>query len=64
MTFLHPDGRDHLGRGSNRHERRVRQTTLAAFDLGVDDLLTMPFSPEELLAGSIVTTRRVSETDP
>jgi DNA-binding response OmpR family regulator len=35
-------------------------TKLRAFDLGVDDILTMPFSPEELLARSIVITRRSS----
>jgi Response regulators consisting of a CheY-like receiver domain and a winged-helix DNA-binding domain len=29
----------------------------------VDDILTMPFSPEELLARSIVITRRVLGTD-
>ena len=34
------------------------RTKLRAFDLGVDDILTMPFSPEELLARSIVITRR------
>jgi Response regulators consisting of a CheY-like receiver domain and a winged-helix DNA-binding domain len=39
------------------------QTKLRAFDLGVDDILTMPFSPEELLARSIVITRRASGTD-
>ena len=33
-------------------------TKLRAFDLGVDDILTVPFSPEELLARSIVLTRR------
>ena len=33
-------------------------TKLKAFDLGVDDILTVPFSPEELLARSIVITRR------
>jgi DNA-binding response OmpR family regulator len=33
-------------------------TKLHAFDLGVDDILTVPFSPEELLARSIVITRR------
>jgi DNA-binding response OmpR family regulator len=38
------------------------QTKLKAFDLGVDDILTMPFSPEELLARSIVITRRASGT--
>jgi DNA-binding response OmpR family regulator len=36
---------------------------LHAFDLGVDDILTMPFSPEELLARSIVITRRSTGTD-
>jgi DNA-binding response OmpR family regulator len=38
-------------------------TKLKAFDLGVDDILTVPFSPEELLARCIVITRRVSGTD-
>ena len=33
---------------------------LRAFDLGVDDILTTPFSPEELLARSIVITRRAT----
>jgi DNA-binding response OmpR family regulator len=33
-------------------------TKLRAFDLGVDDILTVPFSPEELLARCIVITRR------
>jgi DNA-binding response OmpR family regulator len=36
---------------------------LKAFDLGVDDILTIPFSPEELLARSIVITRRASGVD-
>jgi len=36
------------------------KTKLRAFDLGVDDILTMPFSPEELLARSIVLTRRAT----
>ena len=36
---------------------------LRAFDLGVDDILTVPFSPEELLARSIVISRRASGTD-
>ena len=36
------------------------QSKLRAFDLGVDDILTMPFSPEELLARSIVITRRAT----
>ncbi len=39
------------------------KTKLRAFDLGVDDILTMPFSPEELLARSIVITRRATGTD-
>jgi len=34
------------------------QTTLAAFDWGVDDLLTVPFSPEELLARALAVMRR------
>jgi two-component system alkaline phosphatase synthesis response regulator PhoP len=36
---------------------------LKAFDLGVDDILTIPFSPEELLARAIVVTRRASGAD-
>jgi CheY-like chemotaxis protein len=36
------------------------KTKLKAFDLGVDDILTVPFSPEELLARSIVIGRRAS----
>ena len=36
------------------------KTKLRAFELGVDDILTMPFSPEELLARSIVLTRRAT----
>ncbi len=39
------------------------QTKLRAFDLGVDDILTTPFSPEELLARSIVISRRASGSD-
>jgi DNA-binding response OmpR family regulator len=39
------------------------KTKLRAFDLGVDDILTMPFSPEELLARAIVITRRKSGSD-
>ena len=38
-------------------------TKLKAFDLGVDDILTVPFSPEELLARAIVVTRRASGVD-
>jgi two-component system, OmpR family, alkaline phosphatase synthesis response regulator PhoP len=39
------------------------KTKLRAFDLGVDDILAVPFSPEELLARAIVMTRRASGTD-
>jgi DNA-binding response OmpR family regulator len=39
------------------------KSKLKAFDLGVDDILTLPFSPEELLARSIVITRRASGVD-
>jgi len=39
------------------------KTKLRAFDLGVDDILTVPFSPEELLARAIVITRRASGSD-
>src|SRR5438094_658503 len=39
------------------------QTKLRAFDLGVDDILTVPFSPEELLARSIVISRRATGVD-
>ncbi len=39
------------------------KTKLKAFDLGVDDILTVPFSPEELLARSIVLTRRATGRD-
>jgi len=39
------------------------KTKLRAFDLGVDDILTVPFSPEELLARSIVITRRALGSD-
>src|SRR5687767_4001526 len=34
-------------------------TKLAAFEQGVDDIMTIPFSPEELLARVLVITRRV-----
>jgi DNA-binding response OmpR family regulator len=34
------------------------KTKLDAFDQGVDDIVTMPFSPEELLARVLVVTRR------
>jgi DNA-binding response OmpR family regulator len=39
------------------------KSKLRAFDLGVDDILTMPFSPEELLARSIVISRRATGAD-
>ena len=39
------------------------KTKLRAFDLGVDDILTVPFSPEELLARAVVITRRATKTD-
>jgi len=39
------------------------KTKLQAFDLGVDDILTTPFAPEELLARAIVITRRSSGVD-
>src|SRR5664280_2927904 len=39
------------------------RTKLAAFELGVDDILTIPFSPEELLARAIVITRRALGVD-
>jgi DNA-binding response OmpR family regulator len=46
-----------------RTRRGDLKTKLRAFDLGVDDILTVPFSPEELLARSIVITRRATGTD-
>jgi len=39
------------------------KSKLRAFDLGVDDILTLPFSPEELLARSIVISRRATGAD-
>lgn len=39
------------------------QTKLKAFDLGVDDIVTVPFSPEELLARCVVLARRASGSD-
>ena len=39
------------------------RTKLRAFDLGADDILTMPFSPEELLARVLVITRRSTRTE-
>src|SRR5206468_6568319 len=34
------------------------RTKLEAFDRGVDDIMTLPFSPEELLARVLVLARR------
>jgi DNA-binding response OmpR family regulator len=39
------------------------RTKLRAFDLGVDDIITVPFSPEELLARAIVIGRRATGVD-
>jgi DNA-binding response OmpR family regulator len=39
------------------------RTKLKAFDLGVDDILTVPFSPEELVARAIVISRRATGVD-
>jgi DNA-binding response OmpR family regulator len=76
MTIVdmdHDDSADLLHRlgASNTMKRSVTpvlgltrrgdlQTKLKAFDLGVDDILTVPFSPEELLARSIVISRRAA----
>jgi DNA-binding response OmpR family regulator len=38
-------------------------TTLAAFAQGVDDLLTLPFSPEELVARTLALMRRTYRED-
>src|SRR5450759_3430613 len=72
----HDDSTALLGRlgASNRLTKRLTaalgltrrgdlKTKLRAFDLGVDDILTMPFSPEELPARSIVITRRATGKD-
>ena len=53
-----------VGPGSNRipvialTRRGDLQTTLAAFEWGVDDLLMVPFPPEELLARTLAVMRR------
>jgi len=39
------------------------KTKLKAFDLGVDDILTVPFSPDELLARAHVLARRMTGVD-
>jgi len=63
----------HLGTSNRLRERSTPalgltrrgdlKSKLRAFDLGVDDILTVPFSPEELLARAIVITRRASGVD-
>ncbi len=71
----HDDSTELLGRlgPSNQRTRRATpalgltrrgdlKTKLRAFELGVDDILTVPFSPEELLARAIVITRRATGT--
>ena len=40
------------------------KSKLAAFDRGVDDILTVPFSPEELLARVLVIMRRTYGRQP
>ena len=72
----HDDSSALLGRlgAANRLTKRITpalgltrrgdlRTKLKAFDLGVDDILTMPFAPEELLARAIVITRRATGSD-
>ena len=39
-------------------QRGDLKTKLAAFDLGVDDIMSLPLSPEELLARVLVISRR------
>ena len=69
----HDDSNDmlvHLGASNTLKQSRIPvlgltrrgdlPTKLRAFELGVDDILAMPFSPEELLARSIVISRRSS----
>jgi DNA-binding response OmpR family regulator len=76
MDMDHEDSTALLGRlgASDRVSRGVTpvlgltrrgdlKTKLRAFDLGVDDILTVPFSPEELLARAIVVSRRATGTD-
>jgi DNA-binding response OmpR family regulator len=40
------------------------KTKMAAFEQGVDDIMTVPFAPEELLARVLVITRRALGTEP
>lgn len=61
--LLHAIGRSHPGGGIRTPvlaltRRGDLKTKLAAFDQGVDDILTVPFSPEELLARAIAIMRR------
>ena len=56
-------GRSHPSRGTRTPvlaltRRGDLKTKLAAFDQGVDDIMTVPFSPEELPARVIAITRR------
>jgi len=59
---------------SNGHRRRESpvlgltkwgdlKSKLRAFELGVDDIMSTPFSPEELLARAIAITRRTTGTN-
>jgi DNA-binding response OmpR family regulator len=61
MTVRHLDGATLEVLGLTR--RGDLKTKLRAFDLGVDDILAVPFSPEELLARAIVITRRATGAD-
>src|SRR5664280_45209 len=57
---------EEVGRSRVRSGRRRAGSyaaKLAAFDLGVDDILTTPFSPEELLARTMVIARRALGVD-
>jgi DNA-binding response OmpR family regulator len=67
-ALLHSIGASNTMRGSvipalGLTRRGDLRTKLRAFDLGVDDILTVPFSPEELLARSIVISRRATGSD-
>jgi two-component system KDP operon response regulator KdpE len=56
-----PGGRPIPALGLTR--RGDLESQLRAFDLGVEDILTVPFSPDDLLARSIVITRRAAGGD-
>ena len=61
--FLSHCGRDTESRGLQPPvlaltRRGDLSTKLEAFDQGVDDIMTIPFSPEELLARALVIARR------